>query len=354
MQKTKLLIIGAGPAGYSAAVYAARAMLEPVQLAGIKSGGQLMYTTDVENYAGFKDGVAGPQLMSDMREQSVKFGTKIEDVYASAVDFSAKPFKVWTALPEGFDPSEFELMTAEAWQEFDARVKALPHEYEADSVIISTGATSKMVGVPGEKEFLGRGVSVCAVCDAAFFREKVTYVVGGGDSAMEDALALAKFAKSVTIVHRRSEFRASKIMQDRVLAHPKITVMWNSAPVSIEGSSKVEKLVVNENGTQKELPADGVFVAIGHVPVTQIFANQLKLDAHGYIVTRSSFSADGLALAQAAVSGNLVQYPSMTSIEGVFAAGDNVDVRYKQAITAAGQGCMAALDVERWLERQEA
>lgn len=352
MQHTKLAIIGAGPAGYSAAIYAARATLAPVQFTGVKTGGQLMYTTEVENYAGFKDGINGPELMFSMAEQAKRFGTDLRAGYISAVDFSAKPFKLWTNLPDDFDATKFEGLSAQAYQELRAKIMTSEPALTADAVIISTGATSKHVGAKGEDEFLGRGVSTCAVCDAAFFRDKVTYVVGGGDSAMEDAMALAKFASSVTILHRRDSFKASKIMQDRVLNHPKIKVMWNTSLDEILGEGMVQKIKVTTNGEAKELEAQGVFIAIGHNPVTQIFAGQVELDAHGYVVTRSSFSTNGLKLAQAALKENLVHFPSMTSVDGVFAGGDVVDVRYKQAITAAGQGAMAALDAERWLEEQ--
>lgn len=355
MQHTSLAIIGSGPAGYTAGVYASRAQLSPVVFAGIKSGGQLMYTTDVENFPGFPKGVMGAQLMIDMREQAQRFGAKIRDEFVTAVDFSQRPFKLWTSLPEGITPEFYENAKPAEIAELVARVKSeLEPSYTADSIVLATGAVSRMVGAEGEHEYLGKGVSTCAVCDAAFYRDKVAYVVGGGDSAMEDTLALTKFAQSVTILHRRDSFRASKIMQDRVLSNEKVSVMWNTTLKKVIGGDVVEKIVVAENGTEKELPADGVFVAIGHIPMTRLFASDVELDPHGYIVTRSSFSKAGVAAAQQALSpADLVQFPSMTNIDGVFAAGDVVDVRYKQAITAAGSGCMAALDAERWLESQE-
>jgi thioredoxin reductase (NADPH) len=208
-----------------------------------------------------------------------------------------------------------------------------------------------MLGATGEMGFLGRGVSTCAVCDAAFYKDKVTYVVGGGDSAMEDALALTKFAKEITIIHRRDSFKASKIMQDRVLNHPKVKVLWNTTVLEVVGDKFVQAITVSTNGVKKTLPTDGLFVAVGHRPVTTLFKDQVELDDHGYVVTRQSASNLGLEAAHAAIDEkNHVRFPSMTSVEGVFAAGDGVDVRFKQAITAAGQGCSAAIDAERWLE----
>ncbi|HYD35139.1 MAG TPA: FAD-dependent oxidoreductase [Vitreimonas sp.] len=346
-------IIGSGPAGYTAAVYAARAKLNPVLFAGYQSGGQLMWTTDVENFPGFPAGVAGPQLMVQMREQAQKFGADIQDVHVTAVDFTQRPFRIWTALPEGVAPEIYDKGTAEEVKAVIAKIKKLPATYEAESVILSTGASSIMLNVPGEMKLLGRGVSTCAVCDAAFYRERDTFVVGGGDSAMEDTLALTKFAKTVTVIHRRDSFRASKIMQERVLNHPKVKVLWNSQILEVIGEQKVDKLKIQTGPEIQEVPADGVFIAIGHRPITRIFDQQVMLDEHGYIVTRHSLSAKGLELARLAVNEKeLIDFPSMTSAEGVFAAGDVVDVRYKQAITAAGQGCQAAIDAERWLEKR--
>ncbi len=354
MTKTKLAIIGSGPAGYTAAVYAARARLEPHIFAGFKSGGQLMWTTEVENYPGFTDGIMGPDLMMQFRGQAERFGAHVEDIFVTAVDFSQRPFKLWTALPDNMAPDFFETASPEDIKALTIRIKKeLEPACEAESVVVATGASSIMVGVPGEKEFLARGVSTCAVCDAAFFRDKVTYVVGGGDSAMEDTMALTKFAKSVTVIHRRDAFRASQIMQERVLNNEKVKVLWNTTLDAVTGDDKVTGITITENGEKKELPADGVFIAIGHKPMNQIFQDQLQLDNHGYIVTRQSGTKAGVEAASAAVDdAGIVTFPSMTSVEGVFAAGDNVDVRYKQAVTAAGQGCSAALDAERWLERQ--
>lgn len=351
----KVVIIGSGPSGYTAALYASRAQLAPVLYAGYQSGGQLMWTSDIENFPGFPQAIGGPQLMSDMRAQAEKFGTQVRDEYVTAVDFSQKPFKIWTALPPDTDPEVFTKGTPEQIKAAREQVKTMEPAILAESVIISTGATSVMLDVPGEAELLGKGVSTCAVCDAAFYRDKETFVVGGGDSAMEDTLALTKFAKSVTVVHRRDSFRASKIMQDRVLNHPKVKVLWNSAVSQVLGNEKVTglKIASTTGGAEQEVTADGLFIAIGHRPVTGLFEGQVQLDEHGYVVTRMSLSKLGHDLAAKAMNQHgLMEFPSMTSVEGVFAAGDVVDVRYKQAVTAAGLGCAAALDVERWLEKR--
>lgn len=354
MERVKVAVIGSGPAGYTAAIYTARAQLAPVMFAGPKAGGQLMLTTDIENFPGFKNGVAGPDLMIGMMEQAQRFGTKINYEYVTAVDFSQRPFKLWTSIPKGLIAEEvFTNYTPEQYQEVRQEIMKMEPAVEADSVIITTGAGSIMLEVPGEHEFIGRGVSTCAVCDAAFYRDKTTYVVGGGDSAMEDSLALTKFAKSVTLIHRRDSFKASKIMQERVLNNPKVKVLWNSTVEEVTGDQTVKKIKVKGPKGVQELDADGLFIAVGHKPVTGLFRNLIQLDDHGYIVTRQSASKYGVDAAQAALSedGKLM-YPTMTSVEGVFAAGDNVDIRYRQAITAAGQGCAASLDAERWLESQ--
>lgn len=353
METAQVVIIGSGPAGFSAAIYNSRAKLAPVLYAGFASGGQLMNTTDVENFAGFPNGILGPDLMIGMRSQAEKFGTVIKDEYVTAVDFSQRPFKIWTNFPEGFDPQKFSKLTPEELTAFTQTVKASQPATTAHSVIIATGAAPITLGVPGEQEFWSKGVSACAVCDAAFFKERKVFVVGGGDSAMEDATALTKFASEVHILHRRDSFKASKIMQERVLQNPKITVHWNTQLTEILGTQSVEKVKVTENGEAKEYDAQGVFLAIGHRPMNMIFTGQVEMDAKGYVVTRQSATKLGVALAQTALSEDgLVSFPTMTSVEGVFAAGDGVDVRYKQAITAAGQGCSAALDAERWLEVQ--
>ena len=302
VEKRRVIIIGSGPAGLTAAVYTARANLEPLVIEGIEAGGQLMLTTEVENYPGFVDGIMGPELMESMRKQAARFGTEFLTDNVTSVDFSSKPFKVNTAG------------TA----------------YEAGAVIISTGASARMLGVPGERELLGHGVSTCATCDGFFFRGQEILVVGGGDSALEEATFLTKFASKVTVVHRRDSLRASKIMQDRAFANPKIEFAFDAVVKQVNGNGKVASATLTDvkTGVDREVPASGVFVAIGHTPSTSLFEGQLELSG-GYIVTH-----DGTA----------------TSVEGVFAAGDVVDFRYRQAITAAGMGCMAAIDAERFLE----
>jgi thioredoxin reductase (NADPH) len=301
----KVLIIGSGPAGITAAIYAARADLEPLMIEGFQRGGQLMLTTDVENYPGFPDGIMGPELMEQFRKQAERFGTRIISSDVTRVDFSARPFKVWV----------------------DQDL------YESDSVIISTGASARWLDVPGEEKLRGYGVSACATCDGFFFRDKEIAVVGGGDSAMEEALFLTKFASKVTIIHRRDEFRASKIMANRALEHPKIEVIWNTVVEEILGDNGVTGLRLRNRveDTVSELAVEGVFMAIGHDPNTAVFASQIETDEAGYILAGDT---------------------SMTSVEGVFAAGDVVDKVYRQAITAAGMGCRAAIDAERWLESQ--
>ena len=299
----KLIIIGSGPAGLTAAVYAARANLNPLLIEGIEAGGQLMLTTDVENYPGFIDGIMGPELMERMRKQAARFGTEYLTDNVTGVDLSTRPFEVTTG----------------------------GESFRAHSLIISTGASAKMLGVPGERELLGHGVSTCATCDGFFFKEARLAVVGGGDSAMEEAIFLTKFASKVTVVHRRDQLRASKILQDRAFENEKIDFVWDSAPVEIAGNGKVESLRLKntKSGEEQELDVAGVFVAIGHTPNTSLFEGQLDMEG-GYIV---------------ATEGG-----TQTSVEGVFAGGDVVDFRYRQAITAAGMGCMAAIDAERYLE----
>lgn len=353
MERVKVAIIGSGPAGYTAALYNARANLAPVLFAGQKSGGQLMWTTVIENYPGFEHGIEGPKLMMEMRQQAARFGADIRDQYITAVDFSARPFKLWTSIPEGATGEEFESADAATLKKYQQQIRQNEPEIEAEAVIVATGAVSRRLTIPGESEFFGRGVSTCAVCDAAFFKEKVTFVVGGGDSAMEDALALTRHAKEVHIINRGDKLRASKIMQERVLASEKVKVWWNTQVKAVLGEQLVTGLRLVQDGKEQEVRADGMFLAIGHKPVTTIFGQQLELDTQGYVVTRQSASQPGVVAAQAALNEEgLVSLPTMTSVEGVFAGGDVVDICYRQAITAAGQGCAAALDAERWLERQ--
>lgn len=295
-----VIIIGGGPAGLAAAIYNARADLKPLVLAGSPPGGQLTLTSEVENYPGF-EAIMGPELIDKMRKHALKFGTRIVDKNVLKVDFSKRPFKIFTT----------------------------DETYEAKSVIITTGAKALWLGLESETRLRGKGISACATCDGFFFRNKVVGVVGGGDTAMEEASTLTKFASKVIVIHRRNEFRASKIMQDRVLNNPKIEVIWNTAVEEVLGESRVEGVrLKNNEGKTSELKLDGLFIAIGHKPDTEIFKDQIELDKKGYIVVKQS----------------------MTSVPGVFAGGDCVDHIYKQAATAVGMGVAAALDAERWLE----
>ncbi len=349
MNHTRLAIIGSGPAGYTAAIYASRAKLEPFLFAGMESGGQLMYTTDLENFPGFPEGVPGPELMMNLRKQAEKFGANIIQKHVTAVDFSKRPFKLWTKLPSEVDPSVYKLGDREQILEAVKIIKQKEPDLLADTVIASTGAIARRLNIPGEAKLIGKGVSTCAVCDAAFFRDKKVYVIGGGDSAMEDAMALTKFTDQVTIIHRRSEFRASQIMQERVLANEKIDVIYNADLKEIHGDQVVKEIVVEVNENKQTLPAEGVFLAIGHKPVSAIFEGQLQLDDHHYIVTNQSPTKQGLKMAKKRLNNGVVELATLTSVPGVFAAGDVVDFRYQQAITASGLGAQAALDVEKWL-----
>ena len=303
----ELIIVGGGPAGYTAALYAARADLEPLVIEGFAWGGQLMITSDVENYPGYADGIMGPEMMADFRRQAERFGAEFITDDVTRVDFSEQPL----------------------------RVSVGDDEYAARSVIVATGASARWLGIESEQQHKGRGVSACATCDAAFFRERNVYVVGGGDSAFEEALFLTKFALHVHLVHRRDEFRASRIMVDRAKANDKLDFVLNAEVVEIIGDQKVEGLRLRSTATGEtwEVEADGLFVAIGHDPNTSLFREQLDVDANGYLLTQAGTTA--------------------TNIPGVFAAGDVQDHVYRQAVTAAGSGCMAALDAERYLAALE-
>ncbi len=303
-KKTKfdVIIIGAGPAGYTAGIYSSRARHDTLILSGILPGGQLVNTTDVENYPGFENGIMGPDLMISFRKQTERMGTTIIDDEVVSVDFKNKPFKVSTAS----------------------------QEYEAKAVIICTGANPRKLGLEGETTYAGKGVSYCATCDGPFFRNQELVVAGGGDSAVEEATFLTKFASTVHLVHRREELRASKIMQERALADQKIKFHWNKTVEEIIGNGKVQKVVLKDTKTDEKTTLDvgGIFVAIGHEPNTKLFVNQIELDSNGYVVVKEK---------------------TKTNVEGVFAAGDVHDHRYRQAITAAGMGCMAAIDVDKYL-----
>jgi thioredoxin reductase (NADPH) len=303
--ETKVIIIGSGPAGLTAAIYAARANLEPIVLAGSAPGGQLMITSDVENYPGFPMGIQGPELMAAFREQAERFGTEIVDVDIERVDFSGRPYRIW----------------------------ARGTEYKAEAVIVATGASALWLGLDSETRMRGRGVSACATCDGFFFRDKEIAVVGGGDTALEEATFLTRFASKVHLLHRRDQFRASKIMLDRAVAHPKIEIHTNTEVDEVLGTSKVTGLRVRDTvtGETREMPMEGLFIAIGYRPNTEVFRDWLDVDEKGYLVVRDETGS---------------------KIDGVFIAGDVHDHRYRQAVTAAGDGCKAAIDAERWLEAQ--
>ncbi len=305
-EHVRVLIIGSGPAGYTAAVYAARAELKPVMLAGFQFGGQLMITTDVENYPGFPDGIAGPDVMDLFQKQAERFGTRVLFEDATSIDLSSRPFKV----------------------------ESDEHAFEADAVVLATGATARWLGLPSEERLTNKGVSACATCDGALYRGKPMAVVGGGDTAMEEALFLTRFATKVTVIHRRDELRASKIMQDRARKNEKIEFLWDSAVEEVLGDDFVTGVRVKnlKSDATSELAVEALFIAIGHKPNTELVKGQLELDDVGYVKVEAGSSRAG--------------------VEGVFACGDAMDPVYRQAVTAAGTGCMAAIDAERWLAEQ--
>ena len=302
----EIIILGSGPAGLTAAIYSARANLKPLVITGLPPGGQLMLTTEVENYPGFPDGIQGPELMDRMRKQAERFGAEFLEYDATSVNFLSHPFEVMV---------EDEV-------------------YKAKAIIIATGASVKWLGLESEQRLIGRGVSSCATCDAPFFKDKDVVVVGGGDTAIDDALLLTKYAKKVTVVHRREKLRASKILQDRAFKNEKINFKWNSVVEDIIGDNKVEGVIIKDvkTGEKSKLECQGVFIAIGHKPNTDLFKGQIEIDDKGYIIKRNN---------------------TETSVKGVFVAGDVCDPRYRQAITAAGMGCQAAMDAEKYLESIE-
>jgi thioredoxin reductase (NADPH) len=327
MPHAAVVVIGSGPAGLTAALYAARANLAPIVLEGPEPGGQLMWTTLVENYPGFPEGVMGPDLLDLMRRQAQKFGADTRFESAAAADLARRPF----------------------------RVKTEAAEYTADALIIAAGASARRLGLDSEWHYMGYGVSTCATCDGALYRGKRVAVVGGGDSAVEEATFLTRYATQVTLIHRRDTLRASKIMQDRLFANPKIDYAWNTTVAEVLGVDEPHKAVTGvrlrstKDGSTRDLPVDGLFLAIGHTPNTRIFEGQLAMTPDGYILTRTALAWAKIAAPEGLID-RLPNYGTATSVEGVFAAGDVVDTHYRQAVTAAGSGCAAAMDCEKWLE----
>ena len=336
MPPTAVIVIGSGSAGLTAAIYAARANLAPLVLEGREPGGQLTWTTEVENFPGFPEGVMGPELMEKMRAQAQRFGAVTKFETATEVDLSRRPFRVKTST----DPRDEEAET---------------FEYEANALIVATGASARTLGIDKEMHYMGYGLSTCATCDGALYRGKEVAVVGGGDTAAEEATFLTRFARKVTLIHRRDALRASKVMQDRLLSNPKVEYAWNSQVLDYLGQDEPYRALTGlrlgstSGGSPREFTADGVFLAIGHTPNTAIFRGMLEMTPEGYLLTRTALAWRDTA-APEGLMDRLPNYGSATSVEGVFAAGDVVDTHYRQAITAAGSGCAAAIDCERWLE----
>ena len=337
MPHCSVLILGSGSAGLTAALYTARANLAPLVLEGGEPGGQLTWTTAVDNFPGFPEGINGPELMELMRRQAQRFGAETKWETAVKVDLSARPFKVRTTDDPSGDPESGEA-----------------RDYTADALIVATGASARWLGVEGP--YKGEGVSTCATCDGHFYRGKRVGVVGGGDSAVEEATFLTRFADKVTLIHRRDELRASKIMQDRIFANPKVEYAWNSSVQSVHGVTEPNRrltgvtLEASEGGATRDLELDGLFLAIGHVPNTKIFQGQLALTNQGYLLNRTALAWNDPEIPSNVNRDQFLNYGTATNVEGVFACGDVVDTHYRQAITAAGSGCSAAMDAEKWLE----
>lgn len=336
MSHSAVIVIGSGSAGLTAALYAARANLSPVVFEGHEPGGQLTWTTAVENFPGFPDGVLGPDLMDAIRKQAQRFGADCRYQTAISVDLSRRPFKVTTS-EDAKDP------------------EAKTFEYTADALIIATGASARTLGIKDEMHYMGYGLGTCATCDGALYRGKKVAVVGGGDTAVEEATFLTKYASKVTLIHRRETLRASKVMQQRIFANPKVDYRWNSAIAEYLGEDEPYKALTGIrlestlDGSTEDVPFDGVFLAIGHSPNTSVFEGQLAMTPEGYLLTRTALAWGGIEAPEGLID-RMINYGSATSVEGVFAAGDVVDTHYRQAITAAGSGCAAAIDCEKWLE----
>ena len=338
MNHTRVLIIGSGSAGLTAALYAARANLEPIVLEGREPGGQLTWTTSVENFPGFPEGIMGPELMDQMRKQAQRFGADTRYETVLSCNLSRRPFKIQTTTDPSGDPS------------------GEKRDYTADALIVATGASARWLDIPSEEPYKGHGVSTCTTCDGAFYKNKPIAVVGGGDSAVEEATFLTRFASKVTVIHRRDELRASKIMQERLLANPKIEMAWNAVVDEVRGETEPHKVLTGVrlrstvDESTRDLPIDGLFLAIGHIPNTAVFKGQLAATKAGYLLNRTALAWENADAPEGLSFDDFANYGTATNVEGVFACGDVVDTHYRQAITAAGSGCAAAMDCEKWLE----